>query len=138
MISATCRTLSYCCRVITVVALLCLSVWSAKAQVANGVFTGSVTDQTGAVVPSAKVAVTNEGTNVTVTQKVNSAGLYTVSDLHPGFYTLKAEAQGFRAVVNTHIELTVGYTQRVDFKLEVGAVTQEITISSQAPLVDTV
>jgi hypothetical protein len=106
-------------------------------QVAGGAFTGSVTDATGAVIPSAKVTITNEGTNVSATQPVNKAGLYVVPNLPPGFYTLKAEATGFRAFANAHVELTVSYTQRVDFKLEVGAMSQEVTVTGGAPLVDT-
>jgi hypothetical protein len=114
-----------------------LSSGSLLGQVAGGSFTGTVTDTTGAVVPSARVTITNEGTSVSVTQPVNRDGIYTVPNLQPGSYTLKAEATGFRAIVNAHIELTVSYTQRVDFKLQVGAVTQEVMVSGQAPLVDT-
>ena len=109
---------------------------SAAAQT-RSTFTGMVTDPTGAVVPSAKVTATNEGTGVSTTRPSNSAGLYTIPDLPPGFYTMRAEAQGFKTLVNAHIELTVGYTQRVDFKLEVGAVTQSVTVEGQAPAVDT-
>src|SRR5262249_1943259 len=83
------------------------------------------------------VTVTNEATNASISQPVTSAGLYTVSNLPPGFYTVTAEAQGFKKLVNTHVELTVGYTQRVDFKLQVGAVTLEVTVTGQAPAVDT-
>ncbi len=61
----------------------------------------------------------------------------TIPDLQPGFYTLKAEAQGFKTLVESHVELTVGYTQKIDFKLEVGAVTQSVTVEGQAPAVDT-
>ena len=50
---------------------------------------------------------------------------------------MRAEAQGFKTFVNAHIELTVGYTQKVNFKLEVGAVTQSVTVEGQAPMVDT-
>jgi Carboxypeptidase regulatory-like domain/TonB dependent receptor-like, beta-barrel len=110
---------------------------TARAQVVYGAFTGVVTDQTGAVVPGAVVTATNEGTNVSVSQTTNAQGLYTIPNLLPGLYTVKAEAKGFKAFVNTHNEITTGYTQRLDFKLEVGAVTQEVTVTSAAPLVDT-
>jgi len=109
---------------------------SARGQV-RGNFTGLVSDPTGAVIPGAVVSATNEATNVTGSRKTNSEGFYTIPDLQPGFYTLRAEAQGFKAFVNAHIELTVGYTQRADFKLEVGSVTQAVTVEGQAPLVDT-
>lgn len=109
----------------------------AHAQVANGSFTGQVIDQSGGVIPGATVTVTNEATNVSVSRKTNSEGLYTVPDLLAGFYTLKAEVKGFKTLINAHIELTVGYTQRVDFKLEVGAATETVIVEGQAPLVDT-
>ena len=108
-----------------------------SAQAVMGTFTGSVTDQSGAVIPGATVTVTSEATGLTNPVKTNSSGLYTVPSLQPGFYTLKAEATGFKTLVNQHVELTVGYTQRVDFKLEVGQLTQTVTVEGQAPAVDT-
>ena len=116
---------------------LTFNVPASKAQVVGGAFTGTVTDATGAIVPNATVTVTNEATNASVSQRVTSAGAYTITNLQPGFYTVKAEASGFRTLLNSHVELTTGYTQRVDLKLEVGAVTQEVTVTGAAPLVDT-
>jgi len=109
----------------------------ARSQDVGGAVTGTVTDASGAILPSAKVTVTSEATNVSVSKPVNSSGLYTFSNLQPGFYTVRAEAAGFATLVNSHIELTTGYTQRVDLRLQVGSVTQELTVSGQAPLVDT-
>ncbi len=117
-------------------ALLGWALPSAQAQV-KSTFTGIVTDPSGAAIPNANVTATNEGTNVSVSRKTGSEGFYTIPDLLPGLYTLKAEVQGFKTLVNAHVELTVGYTQRVDFKLQVGAVTQEVTVAGQAPAVDT-
>ncbi len=117
--------------------LLCWLATSALAQVTTGTFTGMVTDPSGAIIPKATVTATNEGTGVATVRPTNAEGLYNIPELTPGFYTVKAEAQGFKALVNTHIELTVGYTQRVNFKLEVGAMTQSVTVEGQAPSVDT-
>lgn len=115
---------------------LCWALSGAFAQV-RGTFTGLVSDPTGAIIPGAKVTAINEGTGVSATRPTNTSGFYSIPDLQPGFYTLKAEAQGFKTMVNAHVELTVGYTQRADFKLEVGAVTQSVTVEGQAPVVDT-
>ncbi len=124
-------------QVITLVLIsLCCLVPSASAQV-RGTFTGSVTDPTGAVIPGATVTATNEGTGVVTARPTNGEGLYTIPDLQPGYYTVRAEAQGFKIIINAHIELTVGYTQRVNFKLEVGAVTQQVTVEGEATQVDT-
>lgn len=117
------------------VAIGCLAPM-ASAQV-RGTFTGVVSDPTGAIIPGAKVTATNEGTGVATSRTSNSEGIYTLPDLQPGFYTVKAEAQGFKAFVNAHIELSVGYTQKLDFKLEVGTATQTVTVEGQAPSVDT-
>src|SRR2546425_10433513 len=127
------------CRFCTAPLLLLCLLWAlpnAHAQVASSI-TGSVTDPTGAVIPGATVTATNEGTNVPVSRQTNPDGLYLIPELLPGFYTVTAEAKGFTKLVNQHVELTVGYTQRLDFRLNVGEVTQDITVTSQAPLVDT-
>lgn len=124
-------------QVITLVLVsLCWLAPSAKAQVL-GTLTGSVTDPSGAVIPNATVTATNEGTGVATARPTNAEGIYTIPDLQPGFYMVKAEAQGFKVLVNAHVELTVGYTQRVNFKLEVGATTQSVTVEGQAAAVDT-
>jgi carboxypeptidase family protein/TonB-dependent receptor-like protein len=121
--------------------ILALAVFFAAAPLAHaqvkGSFTGIVSDPSGAVIPGATVTATNEATNVAVTGPANSEGVYTIAGLLPGFYTVKAEAKGFKSFVNQHIELTVGYVQRLDFKLGVGEVTQEVTVSGEAPLVET-
>ncbi len=129
-----------CCSWKILTLTLGLLVWAlvpAQAQVSKGTFTGTVTDQTGAVIPGATITVTNEGTGVAVTAATSSDGLYTVPDLQPGLYTLKAESKGFKTLVNQHVQLTVAYVQRVDFKLEVGELKEAITVEAQATLVDT-
>src|SRR6516225_6399165 len=131
------RAFAMCGYLLLVLGMVAITERSARAQVTSGTFTGAVTDPTGAVVPNATVTVTNEATNVSASRTTGTEGLYTVPNLTPGFYTLKAEASGFRSLVNQHVELTVGYTQRVDFKLEVGQTTQEVTVAGQAPLVAT-
>ena len=96
-----------------------------------------MTDPSGAVIPAATVTATSESTGVVATRQTNSQGLYFIPDLLPGYYTIKAEAQGFKSYVDTHVEVTVGYVQRIDFKLEVGKISQEITVESQASAVNT-
>ena len=128
----------YVCRFSLLLAFcifICLP--AAHAQVATGTFTGVVTDPTGGVIPRATVTATNDNTGVAVSRLTNSAGLYTISALLPGFYTLRAEAAGFKTLLNSHIELTVGATQAVDFKLEVGATTQTVTVEGQTSAVNT-
>ena len=117
------------------VSLCCLAP-SALAQV-RGTFTGLVSDPTGAIIPGATVTATNEATGVATSRPTNGEGFYTIPDLQPGYYSVKAEANGFKTLINAHVELTVGYTQRVSFRLEVGALTQTVEVEGEAPVVDT-
>lgn len=106
-------------------------------QFNTGTFTGVVSDPSGAVIPGATITATREGTNVPNSRTTGPEGLFTIPDLIPAFYTLKAEAKGFKTLVNQHVELTVGHIQRVDFKLEVGSVAETITVEGAAPQVET-
>ncbi len=65
--------------------LFCLP--AAWAQLSTGTFTGIVTDQTGGVIPRATVTATNDDTGVAVSRPTNTAGIYTIADLLPGYYT---------------------------------------------------
>src|SRR5213082_1776144 len=131
------RTCSCCKALLAVVTLVCLTLPTARGQVSTGTFTGTVADPSGAFIPGATVTVTNEGTNVSVSRQTGADGIFTITDLPAGYYTLKAEASGFRALLNKHVELTVGFTQRIDFHLQVGAVTDYVTVEGEASPVDT-
>jgi len=111
--------------------LLLLPVFS-HAQV----FTGRVTDSTGAALPKANVTVLNEKTNVALPTKTTSAGVYTVPYLTPGLYTVTAEAAGFSRVAKTEITLAVGQTATIDFALAVGSVTETITVKDDQALLN--
>jgi hypothetical protein len=104
----------------------------ARGQETWGAITGYVTDQSGAAVPSAAVAVTNEETGVQNRAVTDSAGLYDITHLNPGVYAVAVEAAGFKRFIQRHIVLAVDSTVRVDPKLELGAVTQEITVTASA------
>ncbi|MGD0921532.1 MAG: TonB-dependent receptor [Terriglobia bacterium] len=107
------------------------------AQVETGTFAGTVEDPSGAVVPGATVTITNQGTNRSATHQTDASGTYRIVSLQPGLYSLKVEARGFKTSVNRDVELTVGATQRVDFKMELGQETQTVTVEAVAPLVNT-
>src|SRR5581483_8802749 len=108
-----------------------------SAQTSQGRILGSVTDQTGAVVPGAKVTITNTATGVSRALITNSGGEYFAPNLEPGPYAITAEAVNFEKVNRTGVRLEVAKDARVDFKLVPGAVNQVITVSEAAPLVDT-
>ena len=80
------------------------------AQALSGI-QGTVTDDSGAVVPEAKVTVRNNGTGVTTSTVTSSAGTYTITDLIPGTYTVKIEKQGFQAWQSSQVTVEGGGKQ---------------------------
>ena len=123
-------------RVICVIAAMLVLSLSCFAQTVGQV-TGEVTDPSGAIVVGAKVTVTNSQTNVARTTTTNSAGDYSFPALQPGIYNLKAEIQGFENEVHEGVDLQVEQIARIDFHLEVGAVTQTVQVEGGAPLLTT-
>jgi hypothetical protein len=124
--------------VFTVFCLFCLllptGAWSQGVQ---ATLKGRVTDTSGAVVPNVKIEVKNTGTNVTVNTVTDSAGLYTVPFLTPGSYLVSAEGSGFKKYVRENLQLSVDETIDVDVRLEVGAITEQVMVTSQSPLLET-
>ena len=94
-------------------------------------------DSSGAVVSGATVTATNIATGESQSTPTNQDGLYRIPQLPPGHYRMQASQTGFRAEVHSDIELTVGQTQEADFTLQVGANTETVTVTGEAPLVDT-
>src|SRR5947209_914379 len=101
-----------------------------------GTITGEVKDSTGAVVPGATVTVTNKATNATRTTASNAVGLYDFPALPPGSYTIKTELDGFKTATSD-LELQVQQTARVDFRLELGTLSETTMVTGVSPLVET-
>jgi hypothetical protein len=89
---------------------------------------GTVTDQTGAGVPDAKVTVTNVDTNVSQTTVTTSAGTYLIVDLIPGNYNVKVEKAGFKSFVDKNVVVTGGATSTADATLAPGTVTETVEV----------
>ncbi len=89
-------------------------------------------DASGAVVPNAKVSVVNNRTQARAETTVSAEGLFALPSLQPGVYTLSVEAAGFRKGVVSDLELNVGATVWETIKLEVGAVTESVTVRAPA------
>jgi hypothetical protein len=105
-----------------------------SAQIDRGGVTGTVTDPAGAVVPAANITLTNEATGVTQKVQSLSGGTYVLQGVPVGSYSLKVEAAGFKAHVATGLQVHVQSIVTADVALEVGAVTEVMTVSSSAPL----
>jgi hypothetical protein len=98
---------------------------------------GTVTDQQGAVVGIATVKATNTETALTRSAPTNGYGGFRIDYLPIGNYTVEASAAGFKTSVLQNVVLTVDQTQSLSITLDVGAVTQEVTVTAAPPLVNT-
>jgi Carboxypeptidase regulatory-like domain/TonB dependent receptor len=124
-------------RIIGVIAVLILAAIPAAAQLPTGTILGTVKDSSGASIPGATVTVRNTETNLTKTAMTEQDGSYRFSELQVGRYEMKAEAAGFRTENRTGLNLEVTQTGVINFALQVGSTTQQVTISSEIPLVNT-
>ena len=110
---------------------------SAAAQATTGELTGRVTDPGGQVVAGATVAGTNADTGFSRTTTTNERGEFTLTLLPPGRYSLSAEKAGFKKAVRSDVSVLVGTRQTVAIPLEVGQVSESVTVTSGASLVNT-
>ena len=121
--------------------VLCLFVMVTPASILWGSVTGSisgtVSDSSGAVIPGASIAALNTGTGVKDSTKTNAQGFYSLPALPVGHYNLSIQAQGFKEYVETGLVLDVNTALRVDASLQVGEVTQKVSVSSTALHVET-
>jgi Carboxypeptidase regulatory-like domain/TonB dependent receptor len=108
---------------------LCFSPSGVRAQGLSGI-TGTVTDPSGAVVPEAKVTVTNNGTNVVHTAVTTSQGTYFITDLIPGSYTVRIEKQGFQTAVFEGVNVFVSQTATADAVLRTGVETTTVEVTA--------
>ncbi|MEW5979519.1 MAG: TonB-dependent receptor [Acidobacteriota bacterium] len=109
---------------------------SATAQSGRGTVTGLVKDSTGAFVPGADVTLLNKGNGEEHKGLTTSTGLYRFPYVEPGTYKVSAGLKGFKTAVRDNIIVLLAQTVTVDFTLEVGEVTEQITVSAEAPLLE--
>src|SRR5580692_2464231 len=102
----------------------------------DATFTGRVTDPEGATIPKARIIVHNQATGVDVTTNTTGSGDYTVPYLTPGEYSVSAEAVGFKKENKVDITMDVSKTAVINFALQVGGVTQTITVNANQALID--
>src|SRR5579871_2722821 len=109
-------------------ALLILGVQLAAQTSSTGAVAGVVTDPNQAMISGTQIVVTNEATGEVHTAQSQANGAYTVPLLPPGSYRVEFKKSGFRNTVKTGLAITVGETSRLDARLEIGAVQQEVTV----------
>ena len=106
-------------------------------QANTGSIRGTVSDSTGAVVPSAKISLTNVKTGVQSTVATDGLGDYLFEFLPPGDYRIEAEVAGFKKFVRENITLDVTRQLRIDIPLEAGQVTETVSVTARASLIET-
>ncbi len=121
---------------ILMLALVCAA--PALPQTTTARFYGVVQDGTGAVVPGAAVTMTHEGTASITAKTADSDGEFTFDFLRVGVYTLKIQAQGFKTSASGGIELAAGQNVRQNFTLELGSVSETVSVEGASFLVDTI
>ena len=122
--------------------LLHLSAFLCACTVAFGQGTtsrilGTVLDPTGSSVPGAAIKLTNEGTKISFTTATSSAGTYVFEAVQPGTYEISAEAAGFRRFAARKIPISIGQPATVNIKMEIGAVTEQVTVDGSYEAVQT-
>ena len=118
-------------------ALLVLLPAIALAQFVRGSILGVVSDETGAVIPKASVILRNTGTNETRSAVTDDAGSYSFPALLPGAYTIEVKQAGFKSRLVSDVNLEVNQTARIDVKMAVGDVAEQIEVRSDAVLLKT-
>lgn len=107
------------------------------SQVLYGSLVGTVTDQSGAVVPGATVTVTDTQTGQTRSELSDSGGRYNIVNLNPGTYNVKTEAKGFRNMERSGLAITPNTVNRIDFHLELGQAAETVNVSAAAAQLQT-
>jgi hypothetical protein len=109
----------------------------AAAQALYGTVTGTIADGTGAAVPGATVTIRNEDTGLEISGVTDGTGTYTLRNVAGGTYTLKASLTGFKEFVQTGVPITAGGIVRINGRLEIGALTESVNVTTEATVLKT-
>ncbi|MDX2030596.1 MAG: carboxypeptidase regulatory-like domain-containing protein [Blastocatellia bacterium] len=110
---------------------------SAEAQVLYGSIVGNVTDKSDAVISGASVKITNKGTNQSREAITNADGSFSFPTVQAGIWELSVSKSGFKNVTRTNIEVTLNSIARSDVQLEIGQVTETVSVTADAALLQT-
>jgi hypothetical protein len=115
------------------VIILCTAAVIVVGQAVNATLLGTVTDTSGASVPSAKVTITEVNTGVSRSSQTNGSGNYVFPDLPPGHYSVSVEQTGFKKQTRPDVTVDVNTSTRVDLQLQPGDVTETIEVTAAPP-----
>ena len=117
--------------------LSAVAVAPASAQATTGEITGRVEDAAGSIVPAVTVTALNTETGFARSTLTNAEGTYVLTSLPPGRYAVSAELTGFKKAVRENVIVAVGTRQTLPIRLEIGAISESVAVSADAPLVET-
>ena len=109
----------------------------ADAQQGRGTIQGRVTDSSGAALVGTRIAITNVETNTTINTTSNGEGFYTTPPINVGSYSVTAEMSGFKKEVRSGITLQVDQAAEINVQMQVGASSESVQVTAEAPLVNT-
>ena len=118
-------------------ATLLLAAVPLMSQLNRGALTGTVTDASGAVIPQVKITIKNTATQATYETVCNDSGQYNMPNLPPGPYQVVGEAPNFKRLVRSGVTLGATQVLRVDLALEIGAVAESVSVTAEAPRLQT-
>jgi hypothetical protein len=116
---------------------ICMLAKVASSQESRATLTGTITDPQGAVLPGAKIDVKNAQTNVASSTVANSTGLYALPSLNPGVYDVTVSASSFKTAVQNNVNLQVGGRLELNFKLELGSISETVEVTGMTPMLET-
>ncbi len=116
---------------------LCLSIVSSYAQEVSAGITGRVTDPSGSAIAGAKVMAKDLDRDTEWPTTTNVDGIYSLPRIPPGRYEVRVESTGFKTYVNSNVGLEVNQRARLDIALQVGAITESVQVTGEAPLLQT-
>ncbi|MPZ18191.1 MAG: hypothetical protein GEV06_09800 [Luteitalea sp.] len=125
------------CLVVIGLSVFLLAAERVSAQLLYGSILGVVVDAQGAVIPGATVTIVNKATNLTRETTTDAGGAYNFVNVLAGPYDVKVALEGFREATRSDVPVTVGQISRVNLKLEVGALSEGVTVTSAAELLQT-
>ena len=124
-------------RRLLLLAIFALGARSLYGQAVKGSLLGTVTDSSRAVVPGARVTITEINTNIGRSLEANANGYYVFANLEAGVYRVTVEHPGFSKAVREPIEVQVNSTVRVDFELQPGTVNETVSVTGEATMLQT-
>ncbi|MBV9180089.1 MAG: carboxypeptidase regulatory-like domain-containing protein, partial [Acidobacteria bacterium] len=121
----------------TLVACMLICTAAFGQSTTGGAISGTVTDNSGAVVPDATVVVTNTATNAQQSTKTDASGIFRAGSLAPSVYTVNVSASGFAAYNAEQVIVNVGTVTEVSPRLTVGGTAETVAVSAEAPIINT-